>query len=312
MKKKHCISLFLSLLVLLSLLTGCGGSSKSAARLAPMEEAAVEAPAAAPEMMANGAMMSDTSAAGGSTALPESRKWIITVNLYAETEDLDAMTEALDKKISALNGYVEDQNVYNGSTYSNRRHRSAHLTIRVPARDVDRFTDEVSSIANVVSQEKNLEDITLRYVSTESRMKALQTEEARLLAFMEEAETMADLLEIEARLTDVRYELENVTSQLRLYDNQVDYATIYLDVEEVQKYTPVEEPGFLERITDGFSENLENLGDGFVDFIVWLVTSSPYLVIYGILAFVLVLLIRRVRRINAKKRAAKFPGEEKK
>ena len=308
MKKKQRLTLLLIALMLLSLLTGCGGSTKS---VAPMEEA-MEAPAAAPEMMANGALMSDTSSASGSTALPESRKWIITVNLYAETEDLDAMTEALDEKISAMNGYVEDQNLYNGSTYASRRHRSAHLTIRVPAKDVDRFTDEVSTIANVVSQEKNLEDITLRYVSTESRMKALQTEEARLLEFMEEAETMADLLEIEARLTDVRSELENVTSQLRLYDNQVDYATIYLDVEEVQKYTLVEEPSFLERITDGFSDNLKNLGEGFVDFIVWLVTSSPYLVVYGVLALVLVLLVRRVRRINAKKRAAKFPGEEKK
>lgn len=309
MKMKKYVSLFLTLLMLCGILAGCGGSPKSEAYdYAVMEEAAAEAPAE----MGNGALVTgSTGSAEGSAVLPESRKWIITVNLYAETDDLDTMTAALDKKIATLNGYVEDQRIYNGSSYANRRYRNAYLTVRIPAEDVDKFTDEVEGIANVVSQEKNLEDITLNYVSTESRMKALQTEEARLLAFMEQAETMADLLEIEARLTDVRYELENVTSQLRLYDNQVNYATIYLDIEEVQEYTPVEEPTVWERITEGFSDSLKGLGEGAVDLLVWIITSSPYLVVFGGIALVVTLLGRRVRKGNARKKAAKNDDEKK-
>jgi len=290
--------------LLCALLAGCGGSSTAAAnKYAVREEAAAEAPMAM-DMAANGSLTMGSSSEG-STVLPESRKWIITVHMSAETDDLDAMTAALDQRISALGGFVEDQNIYNGSSYSTRRYRNASLTIRIPAGDVDAFTQDVEGIANVVRQEKNLEDVTLNYVSTESRMKALQTEEARLLDFMEQAETMADLLEIEARLTDVRYELERVTSQLRLYDNQIDYATIYLDIEEVQEYTPVEEPTFWERITGGFSDSLEGLWEGFVDFIVWIVANSPYLVVYGILLFLLALLARRVRKYKIRKKAKK-------
>ena len=59
---------------------------------------------------------------------------------------------------------------------------------------MDKFTDEVDGIANVVSNNLRREDITLNYVATESRVKALETEEARLLELMEQAETMADLL----------------------------------------------------------------------------------------------------------------------
>lgn len=308
MKMKKYVSLMLAALMLCGILAGCGGSSKSEAGYydVAVEEAAAQAPAAA-----NGVLYSGATTAEGSTALPESRKWIITVNLYAETDDLDTMTAALDEKITALNGYVEDQSVYNGSTYASRRYRNASMTIRIPAEDVDRFTEEVDGIANVVSKEKNLEDITLKYISTESRMTALQTEEARLLEFMEKAETMADLLEIEARLTEVRAELENVTSQMRLYNNQIDYATIYLNIEEVQEYTPVEEPTFWERITEGFSDSLKGLGEGTVDLIVWIVTNSPYLVVFGGIALIAVLLVRRVRKVNAKKKAAK-DNEEKK
>lgn len=299
MKTKKYISLLLCVLLLMGLFTGCGSGSKAMQSAASYDMAvAEEAPAA---MNAAGGTLTD-SGVSGSTVLPESRKWIVTVYLSAETEDLDALTEALDEAIAGLNGYVEDQSVYNGSTYSSRRYRNASLTVRVPAEDVDRFTQQVAGIANVVSKETNRQDVTLSYVATESRMTALQTEEARLLELMAQAETMSDLLEIEARLTDVRYELESVTSQLRLYDNQIDYATIYLTISEVQEYTPVEEPTLWERISGGFCRSLEDLGDGAVDLLVWIIVSSPYLVILAAVIVVIVLLVKRGRkRRNAKK-----------
>ena len=69
----------------------------------------------------------------------------------------------------------------------------------------------------------------------------------------------------------MRYELENRASQLRLYDNQVDYATIYLSIDEVQEYTPVEEPTVWERISGGFVSSIKlfagNTGLIYPDFI---------------------------------------------
>lgn len=302
MKTKKNLSLLLVLLLLCSILTGCGGSSSDSK--AAMEEIEYAAEAPAEVQSANGNTLT-SSGTNGSTALPENRKWIVTVNMSAETEDLDAMTAALDEKITSLNGYVEDQRVYNGSTYSNRRYRNAYMTIRIPAEDVDQFTQEVAGIANVVSTETNREDVTLSYVATESRMTALQTEEARLLELMAKAETMSDLLEIEARLTDVRYELERVTSQLRTYDNQINYATIHLDIEEVQEYTPVEEPTLWERISSGFKGSLKGLGEGALDLLVWVIVCSPYLLVYGGIALAVVLLVRRSRKINARKKEPK-------
>ena len=68
----------------------------------------------------------------------------------------------------------------------------------------------------------------------------------------------------------------------------MDYATIYLYIEEVQEYTPVEEPTFFERIQTTFSDALEGLGDGIVNITVFLVGNSPYLLTFGILAFVII------------------------
>ena len=297
---KKTLSLVLCAVLLLSL-TACGGSAKNTSAMGVVrEEAAAEAPA----MMADNAA-SLKGAESGSSALPEGRKWIITIDMNVETENLDTMMADLEQKITTLGGYVEDQNIHNGSNAAPRRYRNANLTVRIPDENVDQFTNEVSGLANVVSQNLRREDITLKYVATSSRVTALETEEARLLELLAKAETMEDLLEIEARLTDVRYELENYASQLRLYDNQVDYATIYLYIDEVQEYTPVEEPTFLERIQTTFSNALEGLGDGIVNLTVFFVGNSPYLLTFGGIAAVVILLVKRTRKVKAAKKAKK-------
>lgn len=301
MKARKLTALAMVLLILLSL-TACGGASSQktesavgynyAADMAPQE-----APMAMEEMAeAEYGSNSLTSESGTTAEVPTERKWIITMDISAETEDLDGLLEALNQEIASLGGYVEGQNIHNGSAYATRRYRSASLTVRIPAADVDKFADNVSGLANVVRSNKNLEDITLTYVSTESRVKALQVEEARLLELMEQAQTMSDLLEIEGRLTDVRYELENYTSRLRVYDNQVDFATIYLDLEEVQEYTPVAERTVWQRITEGFADSLDGLWEDLTDIFVWVIVSLPYLVVWAAVIAAVIVLARKLRR----------------
>ena len=315
MKVRKITSMLLALLLILSL-TACGASSKSEsaveynsmAQAAPMQDAAAEEmDIAYAETTAAGSLSGDSTSAA---EVPAERKWIITMDISAETEDLDALLAALSEKIGALGGYVEDQNIYNGSAYASRRYRSASLTVRIPAADVDKFAEDMAGIANVVRSNKNLEDITLTYVSTESRVKALQTEEDRLLELMEQAETMADLLEIEARLTEVRYQLENYTSRLKVYDNQVDYATIYLSLEEVQEYTPVAERTVWQRITEGFADSLEGLWESVTDIFVWFIVNLPYLAAWALVISGAVLLARKLGRKRPKQKKEAPPQEK--
>lgn len=277
---------WLAILLVMLVLTGCSAASGGSADSMTMENGA-------PGAM-DGTAGAVTGSGTGSTALAENHKWIITVNMTVETDDMDAMLTGLDEQIAAHAGYVEDQNIYNGSSYySGYRYRSASLTVRVPADQVDAFVAQVDGISNVVSQSRNTEDVTLTYVSIESRMNALLAEEERLLELMEQANTMSDLLEIEARLTDVRYELENITSQLRVLENRVDYATIYLTIEEVQVFTETEEKTVWQRIGSGFMTSLKDIGSGAVEFVIWFLANIPYLVLFGGVAAVVILIVKK-------------------
>ena len=295
--------------LLLSVLSGCGSKSyESGAAMKNYQFAdTVAETMAASEDFAMSVAEADTGSGEDSIAdaLPENRKWVITMNIDTETEDLDGALDSLNRQIAALGGYIQEQNIRNGSSYSNLRYRNASMTVRVPAEQLDSFTASLTDFSNVVSSSRSAEDITLSYVDTETRITALETERDRLLELMEQAETMSDLLEIESRLTDVNYELERYGSRLRTMDNQVSYATIYLSVKEVKEYTPVQEQTLWERISSGFLASLKGLGNGIVNFFAWVIITLPYLVVYGLIGWGAVALIRRLRRRRTAKKAEK-------
>ena len=301
MKQKKLLALLLVALMTASLLAGCGASSSY-----KYEAVAEEAPMAAAPMKdaAGGVMMQSNAMTDSASGTAQTgQKLIRRVNIDAETEDLEALLVQLQAQIAASDGYIESQDLYNGSSYSTYRHRNANLTIRIPADKLDGFVVQLTDASNVVNYSESQEDVTLTYVSTESRIKALETEQERLLELLSQAENMSDLLEIEARLTDVRYELESVTSQLLVLANKVDYATINLYISQVKEYTEVEEQTVWQRIANGFKQNLEDIGEGAVDFFVWFITYSPQLIVVGAVAAGLVVLLRRRKFRKAKKSA---------
>ena len=305
---KKIVSLTLVMLLVLSLVTGCGASStmKNAvvSPAAPREEMAMDSAAGAVMMATN---TSGTKGEAGQSVPNTEQKLIKTIRMDAETEDLDVLLPQVTAKIDALGGYVENQELYNGSSYNSYRSRSASLTIRIPAEQLNGFVENVKGVSNVVSYNESTENVTLRYVSTESRMKALEVEQERLLELLSKAENMSDLLEIEARLTDVRYELESVTSQLRVLANQVDYATVYLYISQVKVYTETEEQTVWQRIGSGFKDNLRDMGEDLTDFFVWLVTYSPQLILWAIVIAVAVTVLKKKL---AERKAAKAQKEE--
>ena len=188
--KRTVISLLMVLILMFSL-TACGASTGLEGNVAydKME-------------MENGSAVSDS--ALESPNLPEDRKLIRTVRTQAETDDLTATMTQLEEKVSQFGGYLQQKEVYQGSSYRGTQYRNASLTIRIPAKDLDTFLSQLSSAAHVVSTNETVDDVTLYYIDVDSQLKALRTEEERLLAMMEKAENLADLLAIEQRLTQVQ------------------------------------------------------------------------------------------------------------
>ena len=237
------------------------------------------------------------------TPLTENQKLIRKLRLTAETEALGELLSQLEQKVKALGGYMESREVNNNDAYN----RQAELIIRVPAASLDQFTEAVEENVNVTSISETTENITLSYVAEESRVKALETEQTRLLELLEKANNMTEILQIEDRLTEVRTELEKVTSQLRLYDNQVAYGTVYLSLLEVKVYTEDVPEGFWERIGMGLAGSVKTLITGFKELLIFLTVTLPYLAVFATVGGSVLFIVKR----RKKKKITKANKEDK-
>lgn len=296
MKIRHFFAIFLCICLLLTACAAEAPADKEAAHdirydrtESPMEDASTE--------------LKTDSAAGLTAPAQSDRKLIRTVSMDAETENYDALITALEEKLTALGGYTESRQT---GTYGSTR-RWSSMTIRIPADNLSAFVTHVSKNANVLSTSEETKDVTLQYVDTESKITALETEQARLLELLAGAQNLSEILEIEARLSDVTYELERYASQKRSYDNQITYATVRLTVEEVEVLTPVEEPSVFDRIRTGFTSSLRGVSDGLVNLFVLLVAGSPYLLVYGAVIGVILAVISRIRKRKQKKASPADP-----
>lgn len=245
---------------------------------------------------------------GSTTNVATNRKLIRTVNMDVETETYDELLETLLQRLEALGGYAESF-----STHGNGSNRNGNITARVPKERVDEFLQVVEGASNITYRHEEVEDVTLNYVDMESRKKMLQKEQDRLLEFLDEAQTLEDIITLESRLTEVQYELERMESQLRSYDNLIDYSTIHISIDEVVRYTPPVPETTWERISTGFSENLYNVVDGIKEFFIEVIIHIPNIVVFAIVVAFLALIAKIVLSIERKqnqKRKAQYEAKK--
>lgn len=311
MKKRYLLGCTSLLLAFSMLLSACGSSKgdnfATSASFAPQEaydtNGVYEYETAD---FAEEAKMADGSFDQAKQVVDTSRKLITTMNISTETEDLDQILSSVQSKVKELGGYIESSNIYNGSSYSGRvNNRSASLSLRIPADKLDQFVVTLDEGTNITNKSTNVEDVTLSYVDIESRKSALKAEEKRLLEIVESAETVEDIIKVEERLSEVRYQLESIESQLRTYDNKINYSTVYLDISEVTQYTPTEQKGVFKRIAEGFVNNCKSVWNAIVEFFIWVVIHIPQIIVLAIVVTVIVLITKKVRNKKSKKSSDK-------
>ena len=259
------------------------------------EESAISEGDEAPEEVGEGE---------GAGQKKNSRKLITTVNISSESDDVEAFAKRIEDKVTFLGGYIESSNIYADNDRYGSNSKSADIRARVPADQLETFLKDVEGNSNITSRSTSTEDVTLSYADTEAHERALELEQKSLERMMEMAETVEDIMAIQTQLTDVRYRLDSIRSQLRTYDNDITYSTVYISITETTKFTVTEEETLLDRIKNGFTENLIDVMDAVTEFIVWFITHIPALVLFAVIVLVIILVIKRIASAGKRKKTA--------
>ncbi|MBR6160218.1 MAG: DUF4349 domain-containing protein [Lachnospiraceae bacterium] len=332
--KKRILSIMIAAVTVTGLLAGCGSSSSSTEAKYASDEAVAESAEAydyadddvydyreeaveTDEAVTMGKSTSGQAPSDAEIMSNSTRKLIKTVNITAETREFDKLIANVTERINSLGGYAQSTDISGNSFSSSNERRSAFIVARIPANKLDFFVKGIEDESNITSKNESAEDVTLQYADVEAHKESLKIEQARLNELLEQATSLENIIELENRLTEVRYEIESYESRLRTMNNQVEYSTVNLNVYEVKEYTPepVEEKSFGQRLAEGFLESCENAWETIQDFIIGFVSFLPMLIVILLILFVIFLIIYGiVRAIMAfvKKTSRNRPPRQKK
>ena len=276
----------------------CGGASKSDEASNELAMGASNNYAMSYDSKDTVMMTAETNAAKGETtaSVEAGRKLIKEVDMSIETKHFDDFVSALEEEVHRVGGYLENSSIGGVSYHSSDSNRSAWFTARIPVESLERFINSIGANGNVTNISRNVRDITLEYVDVEGRIETLEAELERLDELMEQAMSLEDILAIEAQISDVRYELESYQSQMNTYNNLIDYSTVSINVWEVAVISSNSNESVWNQIRSGFEDSLYGIVWMARDTFVWIVSSIPYLAVFGVLLFIVVKLIRRHRK----------------
>ena len=229
-----------------------------------------------------------------------SEKKIRTVNLSLECKSMEGAEKELKDKVKAQGGYIESEDYSAISQWNDTKRMN--FTIRLPKENVDSFLDFLNGEGRILSKSENLQDVRLQYRDAKNHIKALETEQERILALMEKAETVDQLIALESRLTDIRYQLDSYNSEILDYDNKVDFSTIYLELQESidGKINQSGNYSFFDRVRDGFFQNLFEIRLFFEDTALFVLVFIPQILL--VLLIILLIVFANKKLLNRKKK----------
>ena len=229
----------------------------------------------------------------------DNEKIIKTVEAYVQTKEYDKYISGITANVAANGGYVEKSDANMGGYYNSNRHCT--YVLRIPADKLDAFMISAEENGKITSKTETQQNVTLEYVDLESRISAFKTEKETLTGLLEKAASLENVLAIQERLSEVNYQIENYTAQLRVLANRVSYSTVTLNIDEVERVSETE-PTLWQRIKNEFLDNIDNLKEGLEDFAVAVIGGIPVIVPVVIIAVVAIIIIKKlIKKRKAKK-----------
>lgn len=243
------------------------------------------------------------------------RKIVYTGNISLQTLEYDASAKSIHDRITGCGGFIESEYTRNEDPYwyyrdrsgsaAKRTRRTLNVTARIPADKFEAFMEDLKNDGQVISTSVNAQNISVSYATHDASRKALEIEQERLLTMMDKAQTIEEMIAVEKRLTEVERELGNEKTTLSAMDRDVNFSTVDIQLEEVFEYSEtVVEVTYGERLKRAFGNAIEGFTDFWKGVLLFIVGSFPFLIMWGILIFVLVKIVRRSHRRRMEKRAA--------
>jgi len=273
---------------------------------APAQPAAPEAAPAPPASGGNASGGVNTTIKNPSSASPYQANRMIIKN-----GEMSLMVANTDRAIDQVTGVAVDSGGYivSAKTWVQDGFKYATINMGVPSNQFEAVQRQLRTLAiEVLIDTASGQDVSDEYVDLQSQLTNLEATRARIREFLDKATKVDEALQVNAQLTEIEGQIEQVKGRMQFLKDRSAYSTILVNIEQ-QRPTPTPyptptpttwQPGqTLSDAGDTLGEILQGLGD----VLIWLV------VVVAPLAIPVVLVVLAVRRLR-KKTVRTPPGSD--
>ncbi len=176
---------------------------------------------------------------------------------------------------------------------------SGTLTLQVPVANFAALLAEAKALGKPSSVTTKATDVTGQYVDLQARINALELSRQQYLTIMTKANSVGDVLAVQAQLDNLQSQIEQLQGQLAVIDSETTYSTLTVAVSEAgPHHHRIPAPAAASGISKAWHDSLHGFAVG-VDGIIRL--AGPFLFALLCLAALVVggrLTWRRLQRHN--------------
>ena len=297
MRSKTLLVLCLALLVI----SGCRRSMNRSAALSTYDStpsAAAERPKSEPEANAKSISFNDASVANAPGPSLE-RKIIRNANLTIEVSSPADTQPKIETIAESHQGFVVNTEATQRTDDDRTKPQTTvTLVVRVPATQFSQAVTEIRATGlRVVDQKTTGQDVTEEFIDLEARVKNQKALEAQFIEIMKRAGSVADALNVQRELANVRTEIEKLEGRRRFLENQSSLSTINITLQTPTQI--VNATGFWYNVKSAFADGI----DAAAEVILFLIRAVLALLPIVLLIFLPVGLIARFvfRRLRRKR-----------
>jgi len=221
----------------------------------------------------------------------QDRAVIQTGSVSLRSDDVAKARFEVDKLLTKYDGLIDDERT---ETDKQGDVRLSKLVVRVPSSAFDETMTGLAKVGTLVESTRKAKDVTTQVIDTSVRIRAQQESLNRVEALLARAQSIRDIVSIEAQLTRRQAELDSLKQTQAYLKDQTEMSTITVFIERADQDT---EPAAPKKHHTPFVAGVISGWDAFTDVAGGLAkatgASLPFLGVLALLAWPLLLLVRR-------------------